>query len=156
LSWEPNLTLSRNKIKEFTEFIPDFGPSAMPQNNVFENSDIAYSPSVIAGSKLTYNIVTGLDIGWLSKLVGKQYLDNTSNDNRSLPAYFVNDLLATYNVETELLEKIEFKLLVNNFLNTKYSSNGYTYSYIFGDVMTENYLFPQAGINFLLGMTLKF
>lgn len=162
LSWSPNLTLSRNKIDRFEEFIADYGPG-MNEINVLENSDLALSPSVIAGSNLSYNILEGFNLTLLSKYVGKQFLDNTSNDNRALSAYLINDLVATYDMDIDLIEDIQFKLVVNNLLNTKYSSNGYTYSYIVGDAMegtrttiTENYLYPQAGLNFLLGASVKF
>jgi iron complex outermembrane receptor protein len=47
-------------------------------------------------------------------------------------------------------------VLVNNLLNNRYETNGYTYGYILGgETVVENFYFPQAGRNFLVGLTLK-
>ncbi len=47
--------------------------------------------------------------------------------------------------------------MVNNLFDKKYENNGYTYSYRYGGTMTtENYYFPQAGINWNFGVTLGF
>ncbi len=155
LTWEPNVTFSSNKISEFVEEIGDFDNGGV-QETLFTDTDIAFSPSVIAGSKFTYHILPNFDASLLSKYVGRQFLDNTSNENRSLDPYFVNDFHLRYRIETELVQEIEFKLLVNNILNTRYASNGYTYSYIFGGLITENYVYPQAGTNFLLSASIMF
>jgi iron complex outermembrane receptor protein len=147
LKWTPNLAFSQNKIRELTDEVTE---------TVFSNTDISLSPNIIGGSRLTYSPLHNLELDLLSKYVSKQFIDNTSNDDRSLPAYFVNDLVATYTINLDLVEEIQFKLLINNFLNTSYSSNAYTYSYIYGGLITENYLYPQAGINFLLSASVTF
>ena len=154
-SWQPNMTISQNKISEFVEEISDFDNGGL-QQNTFLNSDIAFSPSVIAGSIFTYHITPSFDASLLSKYVGRQFLDNTSNESRSISPYTVQDIQLRYKIETELIQEIEFKLLVNNVLNARYSSNGYSYSYIFGGLITENYLYPQAGTNFLLSASVMF
>ena len=47
--------------------------------------------------------------------------------------------------------------MVNNILGNKYVSNGWTYSYISGaEQFTENYYYPQALRNFMVGLSLKF
>lgn len=155
LSWYPNVTFSRNKIEAFDEIIVDYDTGSNIVNNL-SDIDIAFSPSVIAGSRLEYEMDNGINITWLSKYVGKQYLDNTSNESRKLDPYWTNDLVVRYNLYSELLEDVEFKLLINNFLNSTYVSNGYTYSYKFVDLITENFYYPQAGINFMLGLSVKF
>ena len=89
----------------------------------------------------------------LRKYVGKQYLDNTSNDARSLNAYMTHDIRLKYTLKKGPV----LTLLLNNVLNEMYSSNGYTYSYRFGGVTTtENFFYPQAGFNFLLGASIRF
>jgi iron complex outermembrane receptor protein len=88
----------------------------------------------------------------LSKYVGKQYLDNTSNEARSLPSYMTQDVRLGY----AFSNKIRATLLLNNVLNTLYSSNGYTFSYLYEGVMTtENFHYPQAGFNFLAGLAIR-
>ena len=144
-----NLTLSRNKIDQFEQVIA-------PNVIQFSDTDIAFSPNIVAGSQLDYIVTKGLTISWLSKYVGKQFLDNTSSDSKSIDPYWVNDLLFHYNIKTEYTNNLSAKLLVNNIVDAKYVSNGYTYSYDFNGVITENYFYPQAGINFLLGLELSF
>ena len=120
------------------------------------NTNISFSPNTIIGSQILYNPLKNLELGFLSKYVGKQYLDNTSNENRKLNAYFTNDLRAIYTLKGKFLKEVNFSLLVNNIFNHEYESNGYTYSYLYGGKITENFVFPQAGTNFLAGVRLRF
>ncbi|MFB0947084.1 MAG: iron complex outermembrane receptor protein [Oceanospirillaceae bacterium] len=150
-----NATFSRNKVQEFTETIlaSDDTPN---QVTTFTDTDISFSPSVVAGSQLSFMPVRGLELTWLSKYVSDQYLDNTSDENRKLDAFFVNDLRLGYTLKPKFMKEINFSLLVNNIFNQEYEPNGYTYSYIFGDVITENFVYPQAGTNFLAAVRLRF
>ncbi len=92
----------------------------------------------------------------MSQRVGKQYLDNTSNENRKLDAYWVNDLRFEYQLHRGNDLNVRLNALVNNVLDARYSSNGYTFSYIAGSRVTENFFYPQAGRNFLVGVTFGF
>ena len=151
LSWNGNVTLSQNRIRHFKEVIIDY--DTYDQGIIHHtNTDIAFSPSVIYGSTLTYT-AGAFEGSILRKFVGKQYLDNTSNDARSLAAYNTHDIRLKYTMK----KGPAFTLLLNNVLNEMYSSNGYTYSYRFGGVTTtENFYYPQAGFNFLLGASIRF
>jgi len=145
--WQGNVTLSQNKIRNFTEYITDYD-SNEEKSFAHGLTDIAYSPSLIAGSTMTY-LRGAWEASLLSKMVGKQFLDNTSTNARSLPAYATQDVRVAYAIS----KKIRATLLANNVLNTLYASNGYTYSYLYaGDLTTENFQYPQAGFNFLLGL----
>ena len=94
--------------------------------------------------------------------MGKQYLDNTQTDSKSMDAYLVNNVNISYKWKPTWIGEIAFNVLVNNIFDEKYVSNGYTYSYYYRPVasndaaVTENFYYPQAGINFLVGITLKF
>ncbi|MBL3656863.1 TonB-dependent receptor [Fulvivirga sediminis] len=160
LYWQLNATFSRNKISNFTEVFYDYGSNWDQYNEVqveHEDSDIAFSPNVIAGSQLSFLPLRDVKLSLLSKYVGKQYLDNTSNDNRSIDAYFVNDLRATYTVRTDFIKEINFTFQVNNIFEELYSSNGYTFGYAAGDYeVRENYYYPQATRNFMASLSLKF
>jgi len=160
LIWKPNLTISRNKIREFQEFISYFDPVTFDFDffDIIDHSDtdISFSPNIIGGSNLMYIIRDGLYVNLLSKYVGKQFLDNTSSDLRKIDPYIVNDIQISYSFRSDYIQDITAKFLVNNFLDTKYVANGYTYSYGVSDLITENYLYPQAGINFLLGIEVTF
>jgi iron complex outermembrane receptor protein len=155
LRWNVNATFSQNKVKTFTEFLDDYDTGEQKLNH-YSNTDIAFAPGFIGGSQLLYTPVKGLEIGLLSKYVGKQYMDNTSNENRKLDAYFVNDLRFIYTIKPKGMNEISFSLLLNNVLSELYESNGYTFSYISeGKIATENFYFPQAGRNFLAGIKIK-
>lgn len=157
-----NVTFSQNKIKNFTEYIDDYSESEFQQiSNTYDNTDIAFSPNTIASATIEYKPIDPLSINWMSKYVGKQYLDNTSNDARSLDSFFTNDFRISYQVQPRFFKSLEVNLLVNNIFNEMYEPNGYTFSYFIpGDsereLITENYYYPMAGTNFMLGLNLKF
>ncbi|WP_338647149.1 TonB-dependent receptor [Flavobacterium sp. KS-LB2] len=135
----PNFTLSANKNSDLAVEGQNYG-----------TTDIAYSPSIIAGNILVYTPVENLHISWLQKFVGEQYMNNIELPAARLADYFVNDLNVAYTFKPKtIFKEIVLTGLVNNFLDKKYVSNGYMY-----DVYP--YYYPQAGINFLAGLTLKF
>jgi iron complex outermembrane receptor protein len=151
LVWSGNVTVSQNRIRQFKEEIVDYDTYDMAFID-HENTDIAFSPSVIYGSTLTYT-AGAFEASLLRKYVGKQYLDNTSDYARSLAAYNTHDIRLKYTLKKGPV----FTLLLNNVLNEQYSSNGYTYSYRYAGAMTtENFYYPQAGFNFLVGASIRF
>ncbi len=151
-----NLTLSRNRIGRFDEVVYDYTNGFDVLVNEFEDTDISFSPEIISAGRLIYQPLKGLELMLISKYVGDQYLDNTSNEAKKIDAYWVNDFRIGYKIKNVLFKEIEVSLLVNNILNAEYSSNGYTYSYVVGDPITENFFYPQAGTNFLAGLRLSF
>ena len=160
LTWELNTTFSQNKIKNFTEVLYDYG-DAFDEfnilNNEYKDTDISFSPEVIVGSVINYKPVDRLSIALRSKYVGEQFLDNTSNEDRTIEAYFINDLNIGYTFQTEFIEKIGIRLLINNLLDVEYESNGYTWGYLAGDTnYRQNNYYPQATRNFLFAVNLKF
>ncbi|TDE46987.1 TonB-dependent receptor [Flavobacterium rhamnosiphilum] len=135
----PNFTLSANKNTDLAVEGQSYG-----------TTDIAYSPSIIAGNILVYTPIENLHISWLQKFVGEQYMNNIELPAAKLADYFVNDLNVAYEFKPKsIFKSIVITGLVNNFLDKKYVSNGYMW-----DVYP--YYYPQAGINFLAGLTLKF
>jgi iron complex outermembrane recepter protein len=157
--WNANLTLSKNKIADFTEVLYDYGVNFDEYNVVerkYSNTDIAFSPNIIAGSQFSYHPFANAEVAWLSKYVGKQYLDNTANNERSIAPYFINDVRISYSWKPSFAREIAFSVLFNNVLNELYESNGYTWGYGGGGVeYRENYYFPQAGRNLMAMITLK-
>ncbi len=150
-----NTTFSQNKINNFTETIVNYDGDANQINNL-SKTDISFSPNFIAGGQLSYNPAKNVELAWMPKYVSKQFMDNTSDDNRSLDAFFVNDIRASYSIKPKLVKELTFSLLVNNIFNHLYESNGYTYSYIADrQTITENFYYPQAGTNFLLAVRVR-
>lgn len=157
-----NIAFSQNRIQEFTEYIDDYSGADFSQEAItYTDTDIAFSPNTVASAIIEYTPIKNLSINWLSKYVGQQFLDNTGNEGRSLDAFFTNDIRLSYNVQPRFFKSFELNLLVNNIFNEMYEPNGYTFSYFVpGDsgreLITENFYYPQAGTNFLLGVVLKF
>lgn len=157
-----NLTLSQNKILNFSEFIDDYDDGTQVENK-YSKTDISFSPSVVGAAILSFQPFKqkwtdqDLQIDILEKYVGRQYLDNTENKNRSLNPYALTTVRFYYQTQKAFLKNMAWSLEFNNIFNKKYESNGYTYSYIAGDELTtQNIYFPQAGFNFRLGLTLLF
>lgn len=161
LNWQGNLALSRNKIKNFTEYDVDTYDENWNwtglQNNELGATNIAYSPAIIANSLFMFRL-QAFEIGLQSSFVSKQYIDNTSDEERSIPSYFVNNLQFKYSLPFLQNRTIDFQFMLNNILNEKYVSNGYTWysCYVNGERYNELRYFPQAGIHFLLGATIRF
>ncbi|WP_158974605.1 TonB-dependent receptor [Cellulophaga sp. L1A9] len=152
LTVRPNIAVSRNKINDFI----------LDRDNLITNlgdTNIAFSPSVIAGNILTFKPKENLQFSIFSKYVGEQYLSNTDTEASKLNDYFTNDLNAMYEIQlNSFFKSIVFSALVNNIFNEKYESNGYTYLNSWDEVSSfevQGY-YPQAGTNFLVGATLNF
>ncbi len=155
LNWTGNIAFSANKIDSFTEELNDYEQGGLVSNS-YTDTDISYSPNMVGASQFTLTAAKGLDVTLFSKFVGRQFLDNTSNEARQLDPYFINDLILKYTFTTRFIKEIGLNLMVNNLLNTTYESNGYAFGYVYGQEYREVYYFPQAGINFLAGVTLRF
>lgn len=156
LNWEMNATFSQNKIENFAEYVDDYDNGGQ-QKITYSETDIAFSPNLIAGNTFTFEPVKNLKFSFISKYVSEQYLDNTSTDTRKLDAFFVNDLRINYSFKTKYIRSIGITLAINNLFSEQYESNGYTWGYIYGGQrIVENFYYPQAGINYLAGLTFKF
>lgn len=159
LSWDVNLTLSKNKILDFTEYVDNWDNWETGEQTVLNlgKTDISFSPGVIANSLLKLAPFKNFTVGLSSQLVGKQYIDNTQSNDRMLDPYFVNNLQLTYLVNPSFAKEVRFNLMINNVLNQLYETNAWVYSYLLGGTRYEmDGYFPQAGINLMAGITIKF
>ncbi|MCW2118112.1 TonB-dependent receptor [Flavobacterium sp. 7A] len=144
-SIRPNITLSDNKNVNFNLDNDDGTVTNLG------NTDIAFSPKLIAGNSISYTPIANLQLNLLSKFVGSQFLNNIEDHQGELANYFVNDFNVSYTIfPKSVFKSITINGLLNNFLNRSYVSNGADYG---GGYV---YYYPQAGINVLVGMTLKF
>ncbi|WP_018628760.1 TonB-dependent receptor [Niabella aurantiaca] len=160
LQLSANATFSKNKIRSITQYGDDYDNGGQVATE-YRNTDISFSPNTIAGASLTLEPlyqVTGdqhFFVDLLEKYVSRQYLDNASDKRKSINPYALTDLRLRYQLSTKTFKNIGVVLMVNNLLNKKYENNGYTYSYMAeGAYTTENYYFPQAGINWNIGLSL--
>ena len=149
-----NLTFSQNKIKTFTEYIDDYDNGGQ-QSFEYHNINISFSPNVIAGATTNFLLCKNAELSFLSKFVGRQFLDNTSKFTRSLNSFYTQDVRMSYTLH-KFFKEINFVLQANNIFNKKYEPNGYTFSYYYnGSLSTENYYFPMAGTNFMASINIK-
>lgn len=160
IGWNLNLTLSKNRIVNFTEYYTNynsFDNSTEYLNRNLGDVDIAYSPSVSGTSDLSYSILKNTDLHFITKYVGKQFIDNTMSNERSIDPYLVNNLRIDYHPVIKNLKGLEIQLQVNNIFNEVYENNGYGGNwYEDGVEKSWSYYFPQAGINYLLRASIKF
>ncbi|WP_133575478.1 TonB-dependent receptor [Pedobacter metabolipauper] len=155
-----NAAFSKNKIKDYIDYVSEYDDNGDVVNvftTSYANPDISFSPKSVLFGELVYKPVKGFAAAIQSKYVSAQFMDNTQNDTRKLDAYWVNNARLGYDFNMAGIRNINIGLLVNNILNRKYESNGYTYSSAYqGTTTTENFYFTQAGTNFLLSLNLKF
>ena len=169
-----NLTLSENKISTFTEYVDNWDTWGKDEV-VHENTDIAFSPGIIGGGQLIFTPFEKengkLQFALLSKYVGNQYIDNTSSDFAKLDAYLVHDLRISYLIKSNLFREVEVSSWIRNLSNQNYISNAWVYrfntafdptSYDMyanpenGNTYNQIGAFNQAGINFFVGLKLRF
>ncbi len=144
LVWRPNLALSTNRNLDF--FTLDDGGQPIAVGD----TDISFSPEIVAGNVFTYRPIEKLELSVLSKYVGEQFMNNIESPTAVLDSYFVSDFNVQYEIETrKIFKSIVLTGLVNNVFNEEYESNGYM-------IGLDPYFYPQAGTNFLVGATLKF
>lgn len=153
----PNIAVSINKNKSYyaqwNGELRDFG-----------NTNISFSPNVVAGNAFNFTPMKSLQISLLSKFVGEQYMSNIDSEASKLDGYFTSDFNVTYEIKpNKIVESIVLSGLVNNIFNEEYVSNGYYYNYEDNWTDPSNVqtiegtgYYPQATINFLLGATFKF
>ncbi len=156
LKWDINVTLSKNKIKDFTDYVDDWDNGGQIATEL-GTTDLAFSPELIANSQLNWMVAKGLNISMQSYAISQQYIDNSSSADRKLNGYLLNNLKLTYRVHQKFAKELNLHLMVNNLFDTEYENNAWVYSYVLGG---ERYAmdgyFPQAGINFMAGLDIKF
>jgi iron complex outermembrane receptor protein len=156
LQFNNNIALSRNKVRQFTEYYDDYDAGGQ-KTNFYSNADIAYSPAVVENATLSYKPFANTEIRLNSKYVSRQYLDNTSRKDRSIDPFFIQDLILNHVFKPKGLTSIELILQVNNLWNKLYAPNGYTFSYLFNNqVSINNYYYPMAERNIMVGLNINF
>ncbi len=127
-----NAAFSRNKVQAFMEYRDNWDTGGQ-DSIMYQHTDLAYSPNVIARGELGWIILHRnqhtLSISWSGKYVDRQFLDNTSNANSSLAGYFFSDVRLNYDLKKVVGKEVSLLLAINNLFSKKYASNGWTYRY---------------------------
>ena len=169
IDWNGNITISKNKINQFTEYVDNWDTGA--QNTIdHSNTDISFSPNLIWNSRIKLQINDNLSLSLITKHVGRQFIDNTSSNDRMLDAYTVNNIYINMDIKSSWLKESEITFNINNIFNKKYENNAWVYRFIsngYDPTSDDLYVnknkeggynmaayFPQAGTNFLVGLTL--
>ncbi len=173
-----NLALSRNKIQHFKEYIDHWDTGAQVAAD-HSDTDLSFSPSIVSGAELSWYPLSAkdqasthsLEVSLLGKYVSRQFIDNTQSEHTQLDAYVFSDLRLRYAFRCARLKQLTATLLVRNILDAQYATNAWAYRFRYsgGDPRDDPYTrleqgstynqtgyFPQAGRNFLLGLSLEF
>ena len=157
LRWDGNLVASRNKILNYHQYVDLYDNQNdwnwIGQDSVVGTTTIAFSPSITALSLFTFD-VADFTATIQTIVVGKQYLDNTEDENASMRAYSTTNI----NLQYLLPVKLEIRLLcqVNNIFNAKYANNGGAEASRFADGSRCCWYYAQAGINVHAGFNITF
>jgi iron complex outermembrane recepter protein len=151
-----NATLSQNKILNFTEYLDDYDNGTQVINH-YHSTNIALSPGIIGAASMDFVPVKALTLSLISKYVGRQYLDNTSHNDRSLNPFFYENARILWSLRPSLFKEVQVILMAYNILNERYEPNGFNSPFIANQqVVPDNFYFPAAGTNFMLALNIKF
>ena len=157
ISWNPNLSFSENKNIDF------YFKRDGVLNNI-GNTNISFSPNIIAASAVQYELSEKALISVLTKYVGEQYMGNIDSENSKLDAYSTTDINLVFQPNNfPFFKDIRLTILFNNIFGLKYVSNGYFYTFdddysvpgIIKTIEGAGY-YPQAERNFLIGISTRF
>lgn len=163
LAFIGNIAFSQNRIINSPANWFDYGTNESV-DTIYQNAPIAYSPSEVSSYGINYSMnfykkaqissedperivhhATGqLTVQFVRKTVGKQFLDNTGTDSRSIGAYHFEEITIGYK---HLLkgQQIHIKIQGNNLSNQYYANNGYTWGYMYNRAITQEvFVFPSA------------
>ena len=150
-----NLTLSSNKALNYTEYIDDYDNGGQ-KTNTYRQTDLALSPGIIAAATLSFFPAADLELSLPAKYVGTSFLDNDQSNQKKINGYYVQQLRLIYTPKIKSLKAMTIAIQLNNLFNKEYEANGYTYGYYSGGkLVNENFLFPQAGRNFMLSLNIR-
>jgi iron complex outermembrane receptor protein len=163
LRWDGSATVSKNKILDYSGYVDNWDYWSDPENESYQvleelgATDLSFSPELILKSQLNVKALESMNIDLVSSYVGKQYIDNTSSEDRILSPYFINDLVISYSFFPEFLEEVSLRMKVANLFGAEYETNAWVYRYYSGGVegVLDGY-YPQAGTHLMAGVRLRF
>lgn len=142
--WTFNPTLSRNRIKDFVEYIYDDADYASHITVNRGTTRISFSPDFIFNNAFNFEW-KGFDASLQSHYVSRQYLTNTEQRDQSLDPYFVSNLLLGYTFKMQGVKSVRIGFTVNNLFSEKYENNGYAGSGYYVDKSGEKVIYHYSG-----------
>ena len=187
LAWlraDANLTLSVNRIKDYTDYVQhvdtydNWSETGKTTAMNYGTTTMLMSPSLTGMARLSFrpwchasNSLKTMELSMDGKYVGKQYMDNTMTDSRSIPAYFVSNLGVSYSIplnkrsldfardDNKEKSSIRIAFYVNNVFNNMYYADGWCWKNLVeedGAVADGIGVYPQAPINCMLKVSWNF
>ena len=170
-----SLTFSQNRVREFDEYIDDWDNYPAQIVETHRDVPLAFSPSTLVSGQIGYQFLAldrhAATIGWLTKYVGEQYVDNSGRDASRFDAYTFTDIQLMYTFKWKEGKSVGINFLVRNVFDAMYESNAWNYRFMSesydptpddpytesegGGLYHQRGFYPQAGTNFLLGVTLS-
>ncbi len=163
LTWSVNGTFSRNKIMDYTGYVDNWDYWSDPEGEPYQiveelgTTDLAFSPAVIGNSRIDLEPLRRLHLILDSRVVSRQFIDNTSTRSRSLDPYFINDLRISYTFLPQFVKEISLQVQLSNLFNVQYETNAWVYRYYeSGNEGVYDGYFPQAGTHVMAGVRIRF
>lgn len=182
LDWiraDANLSLSMNQIKDYVEYVQnvddDWNMTGRTTEMKYGRTTMLMSPSLTGMARIAFSPWRGIASNSLKtttlaidgKYVGKQYLDNTMTDSRSVPAYFVSNLSLSHDFRLsgrsehadERDSHLSLSLHVSNLFNNMYYADGWCWKNVMesdGTVVDGIGIYPQAPVNFMFKVEYSF
>ena len=161
LTVEGNAALSRNRLLDFDEYVEDWDNGTRKIH--YADAQLAYSPDAILNGFVTAHF-GGFQAVWHTNFISRMYLDNTGNQDRSLPGYSLSDLRLSYMLKPrKVLREAVFGLDFNNLFSARVAQSGWVYSAIcdsYGHPNENRYyqigFIPVAPLTVIGHITLRF
>ena len=161
LSWDINATLSRNRVKDFTETLYEYEDASGDKWEIRHgDTPIAFSPDFLLNNTIGYSFKS-FEVALQSQYVSKQYMTNSRQEDQTLDAYLVSNLRLAYSFKLSRVKSVTLGCTVYNIFNERYENNGYAGSgfyYEGGEKVRYNYAgyAAQAGTNVLGHLSIVF
>jgi iron complex outermembrane receptor protein len=163
LRWDVNATFSGNRIPDYLGYVDNWDYWSDPDNEPYQveeelgTTDLSFSPGIIFNSLIDLEPLEHLHLNLSSRYVGRQFVDNTSSEERCLDPYFINDVRISYAVYPTFLNELSLHLQIINLFNAEYETNAWIYRYYYeGEQGVMDGFYPQAGVHFMAGIRMRF
>lgn len=151
-----NAAFSQNRILRSPASWIDYADFSV-FDTVYNEAPIAYSPEIVASAGINYQLRDEnkqYEFQYLHKYVSQQFLDNTGDLTRSLPAYNFAELQVAYAQTLKNKDVLKLKVQIQNIFNSQFLNNGYTWGYLYNRQLTQEvFVFPSAPSNISVSLS---
>lgn len=154
LNLSGNYSYSNNYFKKF--IMKDWDDNWNVIDVDYSGNTISGFPSIITSGRFSYSNETIKSFTQI-QYVGKQYLDNTENEDRIVEAFQLVNLGISYKFANLFdTADVALNLRINNLLAKEYETAGYYDAWGGENGEGANYYWPAAGRNLMVGLRVGF